>query len=178
MRALAISAILLLTLVGCSGNQTKPVAMDKPAQPVETPSVTQETPAASTNQTSSQNVAGNPLTDPANILSKRSVYFDFDQYRIKTVYKDIIEAHAKYLVSNSNAKVTLEGNADERGTREYNLALGQKRAASVKQMLNLLGVNDSQIETVSYGEEKPVSTGSDEYSLSLNRRVDIRYLGE
>jgi peptidoglycan-associated lipoprotein len=178
MKALAISAVILFTLAGCSSNQTKQVATDAPTQPVETPSTTQEAPSASTNQTASESVVGNPLTDPANILSKRSVYFDFDQYSIKNDYKDLIEAHAKYLAANSNAKVTLEGNADERGTREYNLALGQKRATAVKQMLNLLGANDSQIETVSYGKEKPVSTGSDESSWGLNRRVDIRYLEE
>jgi peptidoglycan-associated lipoprotein len=182
MRALAISAILLLTLVGCSGNKTKPTAspeaMDTSAQTADTSSATQEAPAASTSEASTSNVSGNPLTDPANILSHRKVYFDFDDYSIKAYYKDLIEAHAKYLVNNPSAKVTLEGHADERGTREYNLALGQKRATAVKQMMNLLGANDSQIETVSYGEEKPASAGTGEYSWSLNRRVEIRYLGE
>ncbi|HEX9179837.1 MAG TPA: OmpA family protein, partial [Burkholderiales bacterium] len=107
-------------------------------------------------------VGGNPLTDPASPLSKRSVFFDFDSFVIKDDFKSLIQAHAQYLKQNGKAKVILQGNADERGSREYNLALGQKRADAVKKALEVLGVKDAQVESVSFGEEKPRSTGHDE----------------
>ena len=99
--------------------------------------------------------ATNPLKDPNNILSKRSVYFEFDSFAVSDQYKPIIEAHAKYLAANRNARVALQGHADERGSREYNIALGQKRADAVKRMMTLLGVQETIVETVSFGEEKP-----------------------
>ena len=127
---------------------------------------------------SSANSAGNSaLKDPNNILSKRNIYFDFDSDAVKAEYRPIVEAHAKYMVANSNAKMILQGNTDERGTREYNLSLGQRRAVAVKNALNLLGVKDSQIETVSYGEEKATQNcGSD--SCDKDRRVDIVHEGD
>jgi peptidoglycan-associated lipoprotein len=131
-----------------------------------------------TNKMKSDNVEADPLTDPNNILFKRSVYFDFDKFDIKPDYRSLIEAHAKYLLSHSNRMMTIEGNADERGSREYNLALGQKRAVAVKQMMNLYGVKDSQIETISFGKEKPINDGHDEAAWAENRRDDIRYQGE
>jgi peptidoglycan-associated lipoprotein len=116
--------------------------------------------------------AGNPLKDPSNILSKRNIYFDYDSDAVKAEYRPIIEAHAKYMQSNANAKMILQGNTDERGTREYNLSLGQRRAVAVKKALNLLGVKDTQIETVSYGEEKATQNcGGD--ACDKDRRVDI-----
>jgi peptidoglycan-associated lipoprotein len=120
----------------------------------------------------------NPLKDPNNILSKRSVYFDYDKYIVKPEFRALIEAHAKYLASHPSASIKLEGNSDERGSREYNLALGQKRAVAVKQVMNALGVTDKQIETISYGKEKPRALGHDEASWSQNRRADIVYAGE
>ncbi|MBQ8828830.1 MAG: peptidoglycan-associated lipoprotein Pal [Burkholderiaceae bacterium] len=108
-------------------------------------------------------------------LAQKSVYFDFDSYTISPEYLPVVTNHAKFLSVNKNLKVTLEGNTDERGGREYNLALGQKRAEAVKQRMTLLGVSPDQIETVSFGKEKPVAFGQDEESYSLNRRVDIRY---
>ena len=93
-------------------------------------------------------------------------------------YKPIIEAHAKYLAANRNARATLQGHGDERGAREYNIALGQKRADAVKRMMTLLGVQEIQIETVSFGEEKPKNLGHDESAWAENRRVDILYAGE
>ncbi len=116
-----------------------------------------------------------PLTDPASPLSKRSIYFDFDSFVVKPEFQGLVEAHAKFLVGNQGRRVTIEGNADERGSREYNLALGQKRAEAVKSRLRLLGVAESQIETVSFGEEKPVATGADEASWAQNRRADLNY---
>jgi len=120
----------------------------------------------------------NPLTDPNNILSKRNVYFDFDKYDVQPAFRYLIDAHAKYLVEHPQASITLQGNADERGSREYNLALGQKRSVAVKQALNVLGVTDKQIETISLGKEKPKALGHDEASWAENRRVDIVYHGE
>ena len=115
------------------------------------------------------------LNDPAGVLSKRSVYFDFDQYTIRDEFKGVIEAHAKYLIANKGRKVILQGNADERGSREYNLALGQKRSEAVSKALQALGVAGSQVEAVSLGEEKPKATGTDEASFAENRRADLVY---
>jgi peptidoglycan-associated lipoprotein len=106
------------------------------------------------------------------------VYFDFDKYSVKDQYKSMVLSHARYLRENSNASVRLEGNADERGSREYNLALGQRRADSVKKVMTLSGTKESQIESVSYGEEKPRAMGHNEAAWAENRRADIRYQGE
>lgn len=118
------------------------------------------------------------LKDPGNILSKRSVYFDFDSSVVKDEFKPLVSAHAKYLSQNRNARMRVEGNTDERGSREYNLALGQRRADAVKQMMQVLGASAGQIETVSFGEEKPKAQGGDERAWAENRRADIRYQGE
>lgn len=120
---------------------------------------------------------GNPLRDPNNILSKRNIYFDYDSDAVKAEYRPIVEAQAKYLLAHPDAKVTLQGNTDERGTREYNLSLGQRRSVAVKKSLNLLGVQDSQIETVSYGEEKATQNCAGE-ACDKDRRVDIVHQGE
>jgi peptidoglycan-associated lipoprotein len=116
-----------------------------------------------------------PLNDPASPLSKRSIYFDFDSFVVKPEFQGVVEAHGKFLVANPSRRVTIEGNADERGSREYNLALGQKRADAVKSRLRLLGVPESQMESVSFGEEKPRSTGNDEAAWAENRRADLNY---
>lgn len=122
--------------------------------------------------------ANNPLKDPNNILSKRNIYFDFDSDAVKAEFRPLIEAHAKYLLANGNAKLILQGNTDERGTREYNLSLGQRRSVSVKKSFNILGVQDKQIETVSFGEEKASPNCADEPCHQANRRVDIAYENE
>lgn len=115
------------------------------------------------------------LSDPSSPLSKRSVHFDFDSFVVKAEYQPLVEAHGRYLVANKQRRVVIEGNADERGSREYNLALGQKRAETVKGRLALLGVADGQIEAVSFGEERPRATGKDESAWAENRRADIVY---
>jgi peptidoglycan-associated lipoprotein len=122
--------------------------------------------------------ATSPLTDPTNILSKRSIYYDFDQYDIKDEYKPMIEAHAAYLRDHPGVKVLIQGNTDERGSREYNVALGQRRADGVKKLLLLLGAKEEQVEAVSLGEEKPKAQGTGEEAYAQNRRCDILYKGE
>ena len=122
--------------------------------------------------------AGDSRKDPASPLSKRSVYFDFDQFVVKDEYRPVLEAHAGYLLSKRDAHVILQGNTDERGSREYNLALGQKRAEAVRKALALLGVKDAQMEAVSFGEEKPRKEGDSEEAYAANRRADIVYTDE
>jgi peptidoglycan-associated lipoprotein len=118
------------------------------------------------------------LKDPNNILSQRVVYFDFDKSDVKAEYRKLISAHAEFLINHPQANVMLEGNTDERGSPEYNMALGQRRADSVKQAMLVLGVKDGQMETVSFGEEKPAAEGHAEAAWRLNRRTVIRYKGE
>ena len=115
------------------------------------------------------------LNDPSSPLSKRSIYFDFDSFVIKDEYRGTVEAHAKFLTTNKTRKVVVQGNTDDRGSREYNLALGQKRAEAVRRSLSALGVTEQQVEAVSFGEEKPRATGSDEASWAENRRADLGY---
>ncbi len=118
---------------------------------------------------------GSPLDDPSSLLSKRVIYFDFDRTEIRQEFRDIIRAHSEYLTANPRTRIVLEGHTDERGTREYNMGLGERRANAVRSMMTLQGVASSQIETVSYGEERPVALGHDEESWRLNRRVEIVY---
>jgi peptidoglycan-associated lipoprotein len=118
------------------------------------------------------------LKDPKSILSKRSVLFDYNSYVVKDEYRSLIEAHAKFLVANPKMKMLIQGNTDERGSREYNLALGQKRADAVKKALSLLGVAETQLESVSLGEEKPSCGDASEACWSANRRGDMLYSGE
>jgi len=136
-------------------------------------------PGAGTSASTSTGAAGRtPLNDPASILSKRSVFYDYDSFVVKDEFKSLIEAHAKYLRDNKAARVIIQGNTDERGGREYNLALGHKRAESIKKMMSILGVQEAQMETISFGKEKPRNPGSDEAAWSENRRSDIVYQGE
>ncbi len=116
-----------------------------------------------------------PWNDPKSPLFKRSIYFDFDSYSVKSEYQATLQAHANYLKANKDRKIRIEGNTDERGTTEYNLALGQRRSEAVRKSLTLLGVSDSQIEAVSFGKEKPKADGSNEAAWKENRRADIAY---
>jgi len=179
MRKWIFAAIVIATLAGCASKGTQEAA------PVEDKGgATATTPGASTAGAGGTGISGTatglmPHKDPANILSqKRTIYFDYDQDTIKDEYKATVEAHAKYLQSNRQLKVILQGNTDERGTREYNIALGQRRADAVKKLMILLGASEIQIETVSFGKEKPRREGHDEASWAENRRVDIVYVGE
>ena len=177
-------AVLIASLLAaCAGTQSTdsqpPAAVEdrgvgKPAaaQPVET------RPIGGVDLIGRPAAGAAALKDPNNILSKRSVYYDFDKYDVKDEYKPMIEAHAKYLRENGATRMLIQGNTDERGSREYNIALGQRRSESVKRMLLLLGGREDQIEAVSLGEEKPRATGAGEEAWALNRRSDMLYPGE
>ena len=167
MKKLLLPALLSLVLAACSSTGT-----DTAAQ-VEDRSAGAGVATVTAGSTSGSGIAA--LTDPNNILSKRSVFFDFDSYIIKSEAKALVEAHARFLVQNPQMRMLIQGNTDERGSREYNLALGQKRAEAVRRALGLLGVNDSQMEAVSYGKEKPAAEGHSEDAYAQNRRVEISY---
>lgn len=118
---------------------------------------------------------GNKFNNPASKLSERTVYFTYDSSRIQQDFMAVVVAHAKYLLNNPNQRIVLEGHADERGTREYNIALGDQRAKSVSRIMKIHGVSSRQIKIISYGEEKPASNKSDESAWKLNRKVEIVY---
>ena len=176
MKKVVLSIAIATLVAACGSQEVKkdvPVAdrTTPPSQPAQ-PTTGQTTP------TTQPTITANPLTDPKNILSQRSVYFDFDSNVVKDEYRGLIQAHAKYMVDKKDAKARVEGNCDERGSREYNLALGQRRAEAVKKVMTVLGVQDGRIETVSFGEEKPQDPGHDEAAWTKNRRGDIKYAGE
>jgi peptidoglycan-associated lipoprotein len=162
--------LLSLVLAACSSTGTDT------ASQVEDRSAGAGVTTVTAGGTSGSGIAA--LTDPNNILSKRSVFFDFDSYIIKSEAKPLVEAHARFLVQNPQMKMLIQGNTDERGSREYNLALGQKRADVVKQALLLLGAKEAQIESVSLGEEKPRCDDASEACYAENRRGDMLYSGE
>jgi peptidoglycan-associated lipoprotein len=122
-----------------------------------------------------QQVNVDPLNDPNSPLAKRSIYFDFDSYAVRDDYQPLLQQHAQYLKGHPDRHVLIQGNTDERGTSEYNQALGQKRAEAVRRAMSLLGVADTQMEAVSLGKEKPQATGHDESSWAQNRRADLAY---
>lgn len=184
MKKFAFAAMVAFVLVGCSSSPTTAPVEDKSAatDPATTAAAGTTTRPATTGGVSGASTGATTgsamLRDPNNILSKREVFFEFDSFVVADKYKPMVEAHARYLSGNRAAKVTVQGHGDERGAREYNIALGQRRADAVKRMMTLLGVQEIQIETVSFGEEKPRNLGHDETAWAENRRVDIVYAGE
>lgn len=179
----------LLTIASCAlvlGACSSPVKLDETAAPVDDRGSAGGAAGATAGAASMGGATGrqvapvtvdgrDALNDPSSPLSKRSIYFDFDSYTIRDEYRGTIEAHARYLSANKGRKVIIQGNTDERGSREYNLALGQKRAEAVRKALAALGVSDAQLEAVSLGEEKPRATGSDDTAWAENRRADLAY---
>ena len=185
-------AALVMLLSACSTvklDEAAPLESRKPTSVSSDANADQATTAAmpsSSSDTSASNAdadananananANDPLNDPSGVLAKRSIYFDLDSYVVKEEYKSVIDAHGKYLVSRPDRKIFIQGNTDERGGSEYNLALGQKRADAVRRALSLQGVPESQMEAVSYGKEKPKAQGSSEEAWKENRRADIVY---
>ena len=167
------SVFMICLLSACASQKTQPTA-----EVVERSIGADEGAAAEGSGLAAGGPTFHSLQDPGSILSQRSVYYDYDSYTVKNEYRDLVLAHARFLRDNPDAGVLLQGNTDERGSREYNLALGQRRADSVKNMMTLAGARDAQIESVSLGEEKPRATGHDESSWAENRRTDILYHGE
>jgi peptidoglycan-associated lipoprotein len=133
-------------------------------------------PSADPRQVSTVNTASSdPLNDPQGVLAMRSVYFDFDSFVVRTSETSVVKNHSQYLNNNKQRKILIQGNTDDRGGAEYNLALGQKRAEAVRKSMTLLGVPESQMEAVSLGKEKPKAQGSNEAAWAENRRADIVY---
>ena len=181
MNKIALPILLALMLSACGTTSDKPAAVEsRTAQPAAPTAA----PAAATTGAAGAGVSGrtlpgpaatDPRKDPASPLFKRSVYFDFDKFDVKDEYRSMLEAHAAYLKANQNARVVLQGNTDERGSREYNLALGQKRAEAVRRVLGVMGVSDPQMEAVSFAEEKLRNAGASEEAHAENRRADVVY---
>ncbi|TAN75073.1 MAG: peptidoglycan-associated lipoprotein Pal [Gallionella sp.] len=175
MKKIVVSIILLNLLAACASQKPQEPAAPAPVTTAPAPAPAAPPAAAVTAPAPVAQIAVDPLNDPSSILAKRSVYYPFDVAVVQDNDKPIVQAHAKYLSEHANRKVRLEGNCDERGSNEYNLGLGQRRADGVKKMLMLGGVKDGQLDSVSYGEEKPRASGHDEASWSQNRRTDLNY---
>jgi peptidoglycan-associated lipoprotein len=168
MKKIALSILMTGLLAAC--------ASQKPKEPEQAAPATSEAPAAEAAPTASAApVAADPLNDPNSPLAKRSVYYPLDVSVVQSADKATVQAHAKYLSEHPDRKVRLEGNCDERGSNEYNLALGQRRADGVKKLLMLGGVKSSQLTTVSNGEEKPKLSCHEEKCWQENRRTDLVY---
>ena len=178
MKQAALYLVLAALAAGCASNEARKDAPVADRSTATSPSASTAGTSGTTRATQPESVSGNPLRDPNSILSKRSVYFDYDSNAVKDEFRGLVQAHSRYMSDKRESRVRIEGNCDERGSREYNLALGQRRAESVKKVMTVLGVADGRIETTSYGEEKPVATGHDEQSWAQNRRADIKYSGE
>ena len=181
MRAFWYPVMASALLFGCATEDQKPAATApvEAAKPAPKPQAVESKPV--TQVQAAPRSGASPfaaLKDPNNILSRRTVYFDFDRFEVRDEYRPLVEAHAKFLRENPSAKMLIQGNADERGSREYNVGLGQRRSDSVKKMLILLGARDSQIEAVSLGEEKPACSEHSEDCWAKNRRDDMLYNGE
>ena len=161
-------------LAACSSTPVTPPAAPATPAPAAAPA---PAPAAAATPASTVTTVNLPThLDPNSAISKeRSVYFDFDDFSIKPAYTALVERHGKYLGATAGLTAKVEGNADERGSAEYNLALGQKRAEAVVKALKIYGAKDGQLEAVSWGEERPASSGHDEAAWAQNRRADIVY---
>ena len=166
LRSVAV-ALAALAFAGCSSTATKTDEGD--GAPVS------DVGSAALAAGAGGDWAGNPLNNPNSPLYNKVIYFEYDSTEIRPEYRDVIRAHAQYLAANPSLTVRLEGHADERGSREYNIALGQRRADTVNRLMSVEGAAGAQMITVSYGEERPASFGQSEESWSLNRRVELVY---
>jgi len=172
LKIIAVSTATAMFLAACGTTQKAAAPEPKPvpvatAAPVQTRAVTPVVAPVL-----------DPLDDAKSILAKRSIYFDFDKYDVKAEFNALNDAHAKYLASHNSRTIVIQGNTDSRGGREYNLALGQKRAEAERKVLTALGVSSARIETVSFGKEKPKASGENEAAWAENRRDDIVYSGK
>jgi peptidoglycan-associated lipoprotein len=176
MRHILLAVVAAAALAACSST---PTTDSGAAVEDRTPGAgTGSGDGTSTRPITTTTIPGDPLKDPSSPLAKRSVYFEFDRDDIKEEYRPMLEAHARYLAQNQGKKMLIQGNADDRGSREYNIGLGQRRSDAVKRTLVLMGAGDAQIESVSLGEEKPRCTEQTEECWAQNRRADLLYTGE
>ena len=173
---LAVSATLLALLSACGSS----VKLDEVPVSDRTGTTVAPTDATGANAAGGTRTVPTAVMDetaigqpPANVA--RVVYFDYDSFQVRPEFAATLEAHAKFLKADAKRRVVLQGHTDDRGGREYNLALGQKRAEAVRRQLVILGVSDDQLEAVSFGKEKPAATGADEASLAKNRRAELTY---
>jgi peptidoglycan-associated lipoprotein len=181
---LLVPTLVILALTGCGGSSSTKEADTPTNARIEDRDISRAEMEEIDSGTSTQGVEepdtydvmvlGDP-NDPNGPLSVRVIYFDLDSSNVRGDFRTAIEAHAAYLAANAEVAIRLEGHADERGSREYNLALGERRALAVRKQLVLLGASAGQVSAVSYGEERPVSDGSYDESYALNRRVEIIY---
>jgi peptidoglycan-associated lipoprotein len=167
------SLVLAATLAACGSN----VKLDEVPVEDRTASAKQVDGAAgaASNTVAPVQIGGTDVSAAGPANTGKTIYFDFDSYVVKPEFQSVIEAHARFLAANKSRRVAIEGHTDERGVREYNLALGQRRAEAVRRALGLLGVVDAQVEAVSFGEEKPAMPGLDETSMAKNRRAEFNY---
>ena len=177
MKRYLMVAALAAVLAGCSSG----VKLDPPIQGSGTTGADASATTGATGQGAGQSTvtqvqAGSVGADAAGPAGVgRVIYFDFDSFSVKPEYQSLVDQHARFLQGNRGRSVAVEGHTDERGSREYNLALGQKRAEAVRRSLGLLGVSDGQMEAISYGKEKPAVQGSSEDARAQNRRVELSY---
>jgi peptidoglycan-associated lipoprotein len=169
MKNVVLTAVLISSLALMAACKTKP----EPAPAPPPQQTTDSSGVADAGAVVDDTATGGPSGE---LLSKRVVYFDFDRADIRGDSQAVVNAHAAYLAKNPAQKVRLEGHADERGSREYNIGLGERRGQAVRRAMLLQGVAEAQLSTVSYGEERPAVAGSDEQAYALNRRVEIVYL--
>mgnify|MGYP001817487326 FL=1 len=163
--------LALMIVMGLAACQTTPEAEPEPEPVPDTPTDVDTSGAPDPRDyTDARN-----FDNPESLLSKRVIYFDFDKSTVRPEYRGIVSAHAAYAAANSTARVTLEGHADERGTREYNLGLGERRGNSVTGLMSAQGTRGNQLTVVSYGEERPTCRVSEEDCWAMNRRVEIVY---
>jgi peptidoglycan-associated lipoprotein len=175
MNKALFSALSLALLYGCASTPIEPESKPVPP-PGSTPG--QSAPSPTATPLPAPAMQGNPLKDANSELSKRSIFYELDQYDIKSEYRPLLQAHGRYLAEHRGTKMLVQGNCDERGSREYNIALGQRRADGVKRLLLLMGATEPQVEAVSLGEEKPRCEEHSEGCWSQNRRSDMLYSGE
>jgi len=185
----AATMAVVALIAGCAGTPTKQqpgVAVEDRSLGTQKPPVEQKpaivvdakpvVPAAA--EPASPLAMDPALKDPKSPLSRRIIYFDFDRFEVKEEFRTVVAAHAKYIAANPKARMIIQGHTDERGSREYNLALGQRRSDAVKQMMTVLGAEGGRVESVSFGEEKPAVQGTGEAAYAQNRRAEIVYQGE
>ena len=176
LQKLAAAAAVTVLLAGCTGPGDKKEDDGQGSATAGSGTGSSTTDSANTSGVGSGSTfQGHPLDNPDGELYRRTVYFAYDSPSVLESDRQVVEAHARYLAANPGAAITLEGHADERGSREYNIALGDRRAQSVRRVLLFQGASVDQINTVSYGEESPAVEGHDEEAWAKNRRVELKY---